>query len=377
MILAFKDLRRRPGRFLATAFGAATLIGTLIMQGAIFRGIVDNTLSIIRVVDADIWVLQTDVRNGVGEVSTLWTAARRTVERMPGVATVGEVVFHYASLDEGERRQRVRLIGYEPGRPGGPSTIVAGRGISAPEREIVVDRTAGIPVGAGVRILGDPFTVVGHVRNVTGPSGEPAAFVTLRDARRLQTRMADPILRRLIAADIPLSDFPKANLLAVVLEPTASPAPLIAEVERWTGLSATTRQEQEEVYALATIEEISATMALFSLVLVVVTVAILSLTIHGMTMEKMRSIATLKLIGIPSRVVVGLVMQQSILIGLVGYLVGGCLAFLLRGFFPVHLVFRVGDVVAVGLITLAISLVASISSVRFALGVQPAQALSG
>ncbi|NKC31068.1 ABC transporter permease [Falsiroseomonas selenitidurans] len=376
-MLALKDLRRRPGRFLATAFGAATLIGTLLMQGAIYRGIVDNTLSLIRVIGADIWVLQTDVRNGVGEVSSVWSEARRAVERIRGVAAVGEVIFHYASVDEGERRQRVRLVGYELGRPGGPSEIIAGRGITAPLREVVLDRRAGIPVGAEVTILGAPYTVVGHGAHALGPSGEPVAFVTIEDARRLQNRLSDPIIRRLVATGQPLGDFRKATLLAVVLEPDAAAWPVTAAIERWGGLSATTRQEQEEVYALATIEEISATMALFALVLVVVTVAILSLTIHGMTMEKMRSIATLKLIGIPGHVIVGLVMQQSMMIGLIGYVVGASGALALRGYFPVHLVFLWQDAAIVALITLVISLVASISSVRFALGIQPAQALSG
>jgi len=376
-MLALKDLRRRPGRFLATAFGAATLIGTLLMQGAIYRGIVDNTLSLIRVIGADVWVLQTDVRNGVGEVSSVWSEARRAVERMPGVASVGEVIFHYASVDEGERRQRVRVVGYERGRPGGPSEIIAGRGISAPTREVVLDRRAGIPVGAEVAMLGAPYTVVGHAAHALGPSGEPVAFVTIEDARRLQNRLSDPIIRRLLETGEAVSDFRKATLLAIVLQPDAAAEPLTMAIERWGGLSATTRQEQEEVYALATIEEISATMALFALVLVVVTVAILSLTIHGMTMEKMRSIATLKLIGIPGRVIVGLVMQQSIMIGMVGYAVGVLAALSLRGYFPVHLVFLWQDAVAVAVITMAISLVASISSVRFALAVQPSQALSG
>jgi putative ABC transport system permease protein len=270
------------------------------------------------VIGADTWVLQTGVRDGVGEVSTIWSEARRAVERVPGVAAAGEVVFHYASLDEGERRRRVRLVGYEPGRPGGPSEIIAGRGITAPRREIVLDRGARIPVGAEVAMLGMPFTVVGHSAHALGPSGEPVAFVTLEDARRLQNRLSDPILRRLLAAGEPVSDFRKASILAVMLDPDAAALPVTAAIERWGGLSATTRQEQEEVYALASIEEISAIMALFALVLVVVTVAILSLTIHGMTMEKMRSIATLTLIGIPGCVIAGLVVQQAVMIGLVG-----------------------------------------------------------
>lgn len=67
--------------------------------------------------------------------------------------------------------------------------------------------------------------------------------------------------------------------------------------------------------------------------LVIVSAVIIALIIYTMTMDKVRSIATLKFVGAPDRTIVGLIIQQSLSLGIAGYLAGLALVFIFRPFF--------------------------------------------
>ena len=56
--------------------------------------------------------------------------------------------------------------------------------------------------------------------------------------------------------------------------------------------------------------------------LVIVSAVIIALIIYTMTMDKVRSIATLKFVGAPDRTIVGLIVQQALSMGIFGYFTG-------------------------------------------------------
>ena len=56
--------------------------------------------------------------------------------------------------------------------------------------------------------------------------------------------------------------------------------------------------------------------------LVIVSAVIIALIIYTMTMDKVRSIATLKFVGAPDRTIVGLIVQQALSMGIFGYFAG-------------------------------------------------------
>ena len=61
---------------------------------------------------------------------------------------------------------------------------------------------------------------------------------------------------------------------------------------------------------------------------------IIALIIYTMTMDKMREIATLKLIGAPDRTIVGMIVQQAIALGGTGFLTGAMLITSVKDYFP-------------------------------------------
>lgn len=84
---------------------------------------------------------------------------------------------------------RLYVIGYEPGRPGGPLTIAEGRGITRSHFELVADCKTDLVVSDRIRLGRNDFTVVGLVAGVMNSGGDPAAFITLSDAKTLQSQL--------------------------------------------------------------------------------------------------------------------------------------------------------------------------------------------
>jgi putative ABC transport system permease protein len=96
-----------------------------------------------------------------------------------------------------------------------------------------------------------------------------------------------------------------------------------------------------------------------------------------MTMEKLKQIATLKLIGAPDRTIVGLIVQQALILGISGLAIGLALIFLVKDSFPRRVVLEPFNALVLTGIILMVCLVASGLGVRAALKVDPATALGG
>jgi putative ABC transport system permease protein len=125
------------------------------------------------------------------------------------------------------------------------------------------------------------------------------------------------------------------------------------------------------------IERARRQIGLFTSLLLLVSTVIIGLIIYTMTIDKKKSIATLKLIGAPDRTIVGLIVQQAIGLGLISFAVGAVLINSAQGFFPRRLVLEPIDAGALFGAVLVVCLLASSLGVRTALKIDPASALAG
>lgn len=96
-----------------------------------------------------------------------------------------------------------------------------------------------------------------------------------------------------------------------------------------------------------------------------------------MTMEKLKQIATLKLIGAPDRTIIGLIVQQSIALGAVGWSFGLMLILLIKDYFPRRVLLEPINAAALAGIILVVCILASGLGIRAALRVDPATAIGG
>jgi putative ABC transport system permease protein len=125
------------------------------------------------------------------------------------------------------------------------------------------------------------------------------------------------------------------------------------------------------------IERARRQIGLFTSILMTVSTVVIALIIYTLTIDKMKEIATLKLIGAPDRTIVGLIVQQALAMGAIGFLFGTIFIALIKDNFPRRVLMQPEDALALGAVVMIVCLIASSLGVRLALKVDPATALGG
>ena len=152
---------------------------------------------------------------------------------------------------------------------------------------------------------------------------------------------------------------------------------VVETARRWKHLAAMTQAEQEHILTSSVIERKRGQIAMFTVLLLVVSAVIVALIVYTMAMEKLREIATLKLIGAPDRTIAGLILRQALAMGLLGFGLGAVLSSLVQDAFPRRVVLQIEDGLALGGVVVLVCVVASGFGVRLALKTDAATALGG
>lgn len=379
MNLAIRDIRHNWLRFVLTGLGLGGLLAIVVTMMGIYEGALADAVRLPRASNPALWVVEPLTKGPFAEPSRLPRDTRELVRRLPGVAEAGAVTFETVQVTANGRPLRLYVQGYEPGRPGGPSNLVAGHGITESRYQIVVDASSGLRLGERVLIgpYHDPYTVVGITRGMVNSGGDPAAWVTLLDAQAIQFAVAPPLQRREKAQGRSPQQTNDVNAVLVQLAPGVSASAVAAEIDRWKHLSAVTEKQQEDYLTVFVISRMQKQLGMFMGILIVVAAVIIALIIYTLTMDKMRSIATLKLVGAPDRTIVGLVVQEALVLGIGGYALGIVLVAAFRSIFPRRVEMLPRDLAVLLLIVVVVCLLGSALSVRTAVKVDPAKALSG
>lgn len=378
MNLALKDIRHSLGRFLLTCVGLSLLLGIVLAMVGIYRGLVLESLGLARAAGAHVWVVEGGTRGPFAESSRLPGDTRDIIAAQWGVAAAGAVAYQNVEAQHRGATKRMLVVGAEIGRLGEAAGIVAGRPILRSRYEAIADRRLGLDLGERIELGRDTFTIVGLTENVVASGGDPVVFVTLRDAQKLQFDLTPSAARR-EAARTPgaVGSTNTVNAVLVRLLPGVDVAHFAQTVERWKQLSALTQEQQENVLAGSVIERARRQIGLFTTLLLLVSTVIIGLIIYTMTIDKKKSIATLKLIGAPDSRIVGLIVQQAIAMGLISFAVGAVLINAAQGYFPRRVVLEPTDAGLLFVVVLVVCLLASSLGVRMALKIDPASALAG
>jgi putative ABC transport system permease protein len=379
MNLALRDVRHNALRFALTALGLGMLFGVVISMTGIYEGALDDALRLPRASSPDLWVVQPRTHGPFAEASRIPRDTRDLIRRLPGVIAAGAVTFQTVQTVAEGRPLRMFIQGYELGRPGGPRRLVAGADITASHFQIVADTSSGLRLGQEVPLgpLRQPYTVVGLTGGMVTSAGDPVAWVTLHDAQSLQFAQPPALERRMLAAGRPPPQTADINAVLVRLAPGVPAATVAGEIERWKHLAAVSQAEQENFLTEFVIDKMQRQLGMFMAILLLVSAVILALIIYTLTMDKLRAIATLKLIGAPDRVIVGLILQQALVLGLAAFVLGLGLIVAVKDHFPRRVLLEPRDVGAVFAVVLIVCLLASILGVRAALKVDAAKALAG
>ena len=150
-----------------------------------------------------------------------------------------------------------------------------------------------------------------------------------------------------------------------------------ADIRRWQHLEVFTRAQMEEILVAKLIATASRQIGMFLVILTVVSAAIVAFIIYTMTMSKIREIAVLKLIGTRDRTIAGMILQQSLGLGLIGFMVGKTVATAWAPIFPKYVLLEPGDAVRGFVLVMLICSIASTLAIRVALKADPATAIGG
>jgi putative ABC transport system permease protein len=400
MNLAVRDIRYNLGRFLLTGIGLGLLIAVVMSMVGIYRGLVVEATAILNASGADLWVVQKDTRGPFAEASRVPEDLYRALAVVPGVVEASPVSYQNVQVEHAGRALRLYVIGHRPGALGGHGPLAAGRAIGQKRYEAVADQGAGLAVGDVLALGRHRFTVVGLARQMVSSSGDPALFLSLVDAQELQfkkssegirndrerietalrglTRLAPELAGEVSGAVEGITQSTHiANAIAVRLAPGAEAGLVGRRIEGWKHYTVLTAWDQEQILTRTVIDKARRQIGLFTVILLVISTVIVALIIYTLTIDKIREIATLKLIGAPGLMMVKLIMQQSLALGAIAFAVGAVLIHSLYDRFPRRVVLLPADHLALLGIVAGICVLASLLGIRRALAVEPLQALGG
>jgi putative ABC transport system permease protein len=376
--LALKDIRQNLGRFLLTCLGLSLLLGIVLAMVGIYRGLILESLGLVRAAQADVWVVEGGTRGPFAEASRVPGDTREAIAAQWGVAAAGAVAYQNVETWHRGESKRLLVVGAEIARPGEAPAVAEGRPILRSRYEAVADRKADFVIGEQVKLGHDRFTIVGLTDNLVASGGDPVVFIALRDAQKLQFDLTPAAARREAARNPTVQgSTDTVNAILVRLLPGVDPRRFVADLARWKHLTALTQDEQETILARSVIERARRQIGLFTSLLLLVSTVIVGLIIYTMTIDKKKSIATLKLIGAPDSRIVGLIVQQALAMGVISFVVGAALINATHGYFPRRLVLEPPDAAALFGAVLLVCLLASGLGVRTALKIDPASALAG
>jgi putative ABC transport system permease protein len=394
--LAGRDILHSWSKFVLTGIGLGLLIGVTLTMAGVYRGMVDDAKALLNNSGADIWVVQQETQGPYAESSSLRDDVYRALLALPGVSRAANVTYLTMQVRLGNTDVRAMVVGFEPGQPGEPGYLVAGRQITRSHYEAVADLKTGFQLGDTIRIRRHDYHVVGLTRRMVSSGGDPMVFIPLKDAQEAQflkdndailneraRTTANPTLNRpgvpgLLDA-ILASQNANHNVNAVLVQITsgAEPDHVAREIRRWKHLQAFTRAQMEEILVSKLIATSAKQIGMFLVILAIVSAAIVAFIIYTMTLGKIREIAVLKLIGTRNRTIAGMILQQAMGLGLIGFMVGKSAATVWAPFFPKFVLLEAGDAVRGFIVVMVICALASTLAIRVALRVDPATAIGG
>lgn len=403
MNLATQDIRHNFGRFALTAVGIGLLLMIVLGMSGIYRGMIDDALVVVDGVGADLWVVQRGTRGPLAEISRVPASLEHRLLAVPGVASARSFVSHNLQREHHGRPLRINVQGLAwPDDRGEWVTLAAGRPLGQAHYEMIADQSLGLALGARLPLGKDVYTVVGIAKGMVSSGGDGIAFFTVRDAQAIQFDFSGETLRfdraarvrrggaqdvgRLqplllergagLSAGIPALGPPMVSAITVRLAGGADPGAVAATIAAWPDVSVHTQAGQRELLVYGMIDKARRQIGLFRVLLIIISTIIMALILYTLTLDKIHDIALLKLMGARNSMIVGLILQQALLLGLIGYGIAYALGQWVFPKFPRRVLIAAEDLWGLAVVVVAISVVASLLGIWKAMRVEPNKVLS-
>ena len=403
MNLASKDIRHNLGRFALTAVGIGMLLMVVMGMGGIYHGVVEDATLLIDRVGADLWIVQRNTRGPFAEQSRVPPNLMFRAAAVPGVESSREFVYHTIQRERDGKPLRIAALGLSwPTDKGDWIPLTAGRPLAQAHYEMIADKTLGLAVGEQIVLGKETYTIVGTTSSMISSSGDGLAFVTVADAQAIQFDVPGEAVRLERASreargrdfelaiqqpgmlenawrpsqQLPAVARPQVSAVMVTVSPGADINKVVETISGWGDVSVFTSDGQRELLLKGSVEKVRRQIGLFRVLLTVIAAIIMALILYTLTLDKIHSIALLKLIGAPNTVILGMILQQALILGTVGFGIAWLVGQKLFPLFPRRVILADADLMQLGGIVLAISVLSSLLGIWKAMKVSPNEALS-
>jgi putative ABC transport system permease protein len=404
MNLAIKDIRHNLGRFILTVLGIGMLLMIVMGMAGIYRGLLEDATLLINRIDADLWIVQKDTRGPFAEVSRVPKSLVYRVEAVPGIQSSREFVYHTIQRQHNGKPMRMSVLGLSwPVDKGEWLPLISGRALRQNHFEIVADKTLGLQLGERIPLGKESYTVVGITSGMVSSGGDGMAFTTIQDSQAIQFDssgesvrleraardsrgqenelfLSQPALTEQLArptAELPGVTPPPLSAVIAKVAPGADPLQVEKIISSWGDVSVFSRDGQEELLVQGMVDKAKRQLGMFRVLLTIIAAIIMALILYTLTLDKIHSIALLKLIGAQNHVILGLILQQALLLGGLGYGIAWAVGQKLFPHFPRRVVLTNDDLIQLAVIVCVISVLSSLLGIWKAMRVNPNDALMG
>jgi len=363
LIVARKNLFSERVRLLISVGGIALAVLLITFLLALFRGWSEKIGGFVEEVDADVWIAREGTTDFLVAASILpLEGVEERFSQIDSIETWSPLIAVPLGATSDGSDMDVQMIGFDPSTEmGGPVKVTEGESVPGPG-EVIIDnalnRRYGLDIGDTINAAGTDWTVVGRSDGGDFVAAQ-AIFVTLDQAQEALTM---------------------DGLATFILVKMKDP-------DRAAGFARTVEANQpgaigftSEDFATATRDRILGNVIpILTVILIlafIVGLAVSGLTIYTATVEKAREYGILKAVGFTNGYLYRVVFEQSLVIGMLGFLLGAGLTVavgpFIQNYVPQFVVFvRWQDILLVAGVTLLMALLAAYVPVRRLAAIDP------
>lgn len=361
--VARRQLESEPAKLVVALLAVAAAVALVLLLTGLRRGMGEQVTAYLEH-QPPVLVGQAGSRYFLSQTSVLPESTVARVGKVSGVADVAPISQGYAMLSLHDRRVLALLVGFDPGRRGGPWKLAAGRSPRS-SGEFVLDSILagehGLGIGSTLRFRGADLTIVGLSRGTSGFM-TPLAFTTRATANALNEQPRT------------------ATFLLVTPGSGVDPEALSRRIDAAVpGISAHLRDELATRDRELVVGAFSGPLVAMIVIAAAVAVMVVGISVYSSTRDRAREYATLKAIGIGRRALLRLVAAQSGALAVVGTAVGVALALAAaRGVAAVapkySIAVTASDALRMGVAALVFALLAGLVPARYLATLDPATA---
>lgn len=367
--LARKNLLHDKLRFFITVSGVAFAVTLVFVQVGLFMGLLDNATVTIEHLDADLWVTSKNTAN-IDFAQTFPETAVQRVRSVPGVARADNLIvwFMTIALPTGAKEGTLTYALEDFQRWGLPWKVTEGnlqdlrRGRYFFLDESAKKRYGAFQTGEYREVIGTRLKIIGKSRDALSFSTTPISFMDFRLAQELN----------------PDELRGNTTYILIKLAPGADVESVRREIQRRVPYNDVfTKKEWADRSRRYWVESTGLGLNLAMTVFLgcLVGIVVVAQTLYTSTMEHLKEFGTVKAIGGSNRDIYGILAKQATISAIVGFLLGGGMAWLLRpamASIDLKLIIQPSFALTVAVGTVVMCLAASLISFRKVAGIDPA-----